>query len=1388
MQGTATPGNTLRVPNQYPTIQAAIDAAASGDLVLIAPGTYSENPVIANKVITLASEFLTTGGSSLIDATILQGNGSSQGITVQATAAGTSSVGLTIRSGGAGVVDGVHALGSVTVRYNHIIGYDDGIDFEPPTGRTGTCTCQFNTIEGGTDDGIDLDAASNGLLEGNILRNNREDGIEIRFHDYAGTLSIVIRGNRLQGNGQDGIQLIDLPGASDRRIRIERNVIVANGRAGLGLMDGGNSGEDYRAASLLDPIDLINNTFVGNDHAVSGGDNMVVVNNIFVNAKRIGLKNVDGSSIAAYNLFWNNPTNFTGSNVDQTTTVLADPLRSPDYTLSAGSPAIDAGTAAFQWRGQPVVDMPSSAYVGAAPDLGAFESGETGPAPSPTPVPSPTPGGQTSYVLVGAGDIASESNGDEITAALLDGIEGTVFTLGDNVYESGTIDEFMTYYEPTWGRHKARTRPVPGDHDYFTSGASGYFTYFGTAAGDPSKGYYSYDLGSWHIVALNTKCDQVGGCGPGSPQELWLRADLAAHPNACTVAYMHHPRFSSGSTHGSQAFVQPLWEALYDAGVEIVLAGHEHNYERFAPQNPLGDLDTSWGIREFVVGTGGRIHYGFSTPLPNSEVRNGDTFGVLKLTLRDGAYEWEFVPEPGSTFSDRGTGTCHGAPPSPTPTPNATPTQDVTPAGGQTVVLTPEADARVEAANPNTNYGTALTLIIDGDPQREAFVRFAVPSGGTLAQATLRLFASNGTTKAPRVFLAGNDWTETGITWNTKPAVIGSGIAGPASFPDNTWVEYDVTSLVSGSGPVSFTFPPLSSDGVTFHAREMGTNVPQLVLRYSDSDTPTATTVPPATATPSPANSPITGLTTTPSVTATISPPSTPTATSIPPTPGGEQTAVFTPEADARVEAANPNANFGTATALSADQDRAEESYLRFTISGITGTVQQAKLRLYATGSTVDGPQVYTATNTWTETSITWNTRPTLLTGPAGDTGAISSGTWVEFDVTPLVTGDGTITLALIATSSDGVTFSSREAASNWPQLVIRFAENATQTATPATTSTGVPPTPATTPETSPTVGSTETPGPTATSSVVPTPTQPATAVPTPTVSPTPTAVTGGETLFADGFETGNLSQWSRVKGLIVQQQLVLQGAFAARGTSTQAATYARATLQAPQSDVYFRVYVYIASQSNNTVYLMRCRTANDKSILGVYVNGSGRLGYRNDVSGVSTTTTAIVAKNAWHEILLYAVVNGASGSVELWLDGALVASKTENLGTTATGIVQIGENGTGSRSYDIAFDDVLVSNAPIAATAIMGSFSASVPTATPSLTPAATPIPTPTPPATPTFVATATTEPTATLEPVPTETPVPSATSTPSPVPAASDSPTASEEEAEVPGGTPAP
>ena len=229
---------------------------------------------------------------------------------------------------------------------------------------------------------------------------------------------------------------------------------------------------------------------------------------------------------------------------------------------------------------------------------------------------SPTSGDDP--VLVGAGDIAScSSSGDEATAELLDSIAGTVYTTGDNAYESGTLTEFEDCYEPSWGRHKARTKPSPGNHEYHTSGASGYFDYFGAAAGDRTKGYYAYDLGEWKIYALNSMCEKVGGCEATSPLVAWLKDDLASNPKACTLAYFHHPLFSSGE-HGNQTKMMPVWDALYAANAEVVLNGHDHDYERFAPQRPDGTLDTSQGIREFVVGTGGGSHYAIGTIKANS--------------------------------------------------------------------------------------------------------------------------------------------------------------------------------------------------------------------------------------------------------------------------------------------------------------------------------------------------------------------------------------------------------------------------------------------------------------------------------------------------------------------------------------------------------------------------------------------------------------------------------------------------------------------------------------------------------------------------------------------------------------------------------------------------
>ena len=267
-------------------------------------------------------------------------------------------------------------------------------------------------------------------------------------------------------------------------------------------------------------------------------------------------------------------------------------------------------------------------------------------------------------VLVGAGDIGScENTGVAETASLvaLAGIDVMVATFGDHAYPTGTDANFAECYDPFWGQFKERTKPSPGNHEYETPGASGYFDYFGKAAGDPGEGYYSYELGSWHIVALNSNCGEGEiRCAPGSPQGRWLKEDLAANDEQkCTLAYFHHPLFTSGSYRPGIERVKRLWEILYASGVDVVLNGHDHNYQRFGPQDPNGKADPEDGIRQFVVGTGGRGHYPILAPIANTEVYNDDTYGVLELTLHPKRYEWEFVPVQGETFSDSGSARCH---------------------------------------------------------------------------------------------------------------------------------------------------------------------------------------------------------------------------------------------------------------------------------------------------------------------------------------------------------------------------------------------------------------------------------------------------------------------------------------------------------------------------------------------------------------------------------------------------------------------------------------------------------------------------------------------------------------------------------------------------------
>ncbi len=278
-----------------------------------------------------------------------------------------------------------------------------------------------------------------------------------------------------------------------------------------------------------------------------------------------------------------------------------------------------------------------------------------GPTPTQAP-PTPTlPPSGDPYLLAGGDTRSGCTTGAFQTVAILDTFPTNIPILhvGDMV-DTGTLSEFTSCYDQTWGRHKAQHKPVPGNHEYGTAGASGYFTYFGALAGPAGLGYYSFDYGTWHVVALNSEIDHSAT----STQVQWLKSDLTANKSACTLAFWHKPRFSSGM-HGSYAEYDPFWQALYSANAEIVLNGDDHDYERFAPQNPSGQLDTARGIREYVIAMGGVPERAWGTLVANSEVRNNDTWGVMKFTLHPDSYDWKFLPVAGKTFTDSGTTACH---------------------------------------------------------------------------------------------------------------------------------------------------------------------------------------------------------------------------------------------------------------------------------------------------------------------------------------------------------------------------------------------------------------------------------------------------------------------------------------------------------------------------------------------------------------------------------------------------------------------------------------------------------------------------------------------------------------------------------------------------------
>lgn len=358
-------GKTIRVPQDQPTIRAALDAAADGDTVLLAPGRYEGGVRIGGKAVTLASQFLTTGDAAWIEKTVIDAGKKEFAIYVADTCKpATRIIGLTLRGGS----DGIACHAQCSILHNHFVGSGDGIDYEGGGG-----VCRRNVFDDCSDDAIDLDGDCAVRIEDNVLRNCRDDGIEIRLEPYKAkeTLEILIRNNLIAGSGEDGIQIIGYPSPSNRRFWIERNVIRRTAKATIGFMDDADTHEDYRAAPVTDPVYLVNNTLLDNTWGLTGGANLVAVNNLFAGTKRTAVLKSTGHSIFSHNLFWQNGTDWKDSVIDAATAICKDPMLDAGGVPAAASPCVDAGTATVK-RGQVTLfTLPAGTHAGRAPDIGA---------------------------------------------------------------------------------------------------------------------------------------------------------------------------------------------------------------------------------------------------------------------------------------------------------------------------------------------------------------------------------------------------------------------------------------------------------------------------------------------------------------------------------------------------------------------------------------------------------------------------------------------------------------------------------------------------------------------------------------------------------------------------------------------------------------------------------------------------------------------------------------------------------------------------------------------------------------------------------------------------------------------------------------------------------
>jgi chitodextrinase len=926
-------------------------------------------------------------------------------------------------------------------------------------------------------------------------------------------------------------------------------------------------------------------------------------------------------------------------------------------------------------------------------------------------------------VIAAAGDIACDPTNSSFNAGngtsnscrqkytsdlLVNANLAAVLPLGDNQYYCGGYQAFLQSYDLSWGRVKGITHPVVGNHEYLTSGgtgcttanagAAGHFNYFGAAAGQPGKGYYSYDIGAWHLIALNSNCGDAGGCGSSSPQGQWLEADLAVHSNLCTLAYWHIPLFSSGGRASSNT--QSFWQALYNHNADLILAGHDHIYERFAPQTPGGTLDTVRGIREFIVGSGGANHTSLATIFANSEVRNVDTYGVLKLTLHPTSYDWQFVPEAGQTFADSGTTQCHGQ------------TSDITPPSTPTNLV----------ANPVGPAQVSLTWT--GSTDNVGVIGYQVFRDNVqIATASTASFSDSGvqpqTTHSYKVvaFDAGGNFSAaSNIASVTTPA----DTAAP-SAPTN------LTAATNGLGQVSLSWSA-STDNVSVAGYHIFRNSVQIATAsspsYLDATAAANTTYNYYVLAFDP-----TGNTSGSSNILTITTPPPPT------------TLIFAPSADTYVQSDLPTTNFGSAVQIVVDNSPVRNVLLKFVVSGVgTRQLVSAKLRLYCEDASGVGGVFYrVADNTWNEGTVNWNNAPTADTVSFTTLGGVAAGNWYEVDVSSLVTGDGTFSLKMVSTSSDGAYYTSKEGTAGFAPQLILTANSPTSTPgvtnTPTRTPTGsvtavasLTPTASQTPSPvasftstniaslTPTTSATASSVPSPTPTIIPSLTPTASATPTPTgtvtlgpsLTPTFTPTPIVDPIFSDGFESGGFSSWSATLAdggdLSVSPASALSGGYGVQAViNDNNAIYMMDNT--PNAEPHYRARFYfdpnsivMADRDSHYLFYGYAGTA---PVLRVELRNSKgnyqlRAAARNDSNGWANSSwttisdTPHVIEFDWRA----ASIAGANdGTLAFWIDEVQAASlsgidnDTRRIDTIQLGAVAEIDAGTRGTYYFDAFE-----------------------------------------------------------------------------------------------------